>query len=314
MTPTQFTTALKIARERGMIPSALGSAALQERFVGELRRRVLVLARVTNARFLSEVKRAVEGFMAGELGRSKAQGIAFLKETLQRLGYTPETGFPGDAAKGVPSAEAGSLQDLSSWKRLELVFNTERALANGQAQKLNSETPVARRLFPARELVRLETRQQPRGSIDSGSPGWAERWIKMGAKLTDDAGKLRMIAGLDDEIWGKLGSQAELERLGINDLALGVDYPPFCIRSGFGWVAVSKAEALKLKVEIGGREKGKEKRGKGEWRAAPLPDVKGIKTLDPQVKQAMLIKLNKLRALSADLGKFIKRDKQGGQN
>ncbi len=294
LTAEQFTTALRAASQRGLLPSALSSAQLQRVLTASERRRVLALARVTRAAFLSEAKKLVTAMMAEELGNSPAQVIAGLKGVLQRLGYTPETGFTGDAEHDIPPAGPGSLQDLSSWKRLSLILETERALANGYAENLNGNTDLARELFPAWELVRIETREQPRGSIDSGSPGWATRWVDFGGPpLTDSNGQLRMIAGKADPIWQRMGDQAMLEAHGISDLALGVDYPPFCIRSGMGRFAVSRTQVERLGVVLRGEPKPLEQ-------VAELPAVKTeARSLDDATRaklQARLALINQALA------------------
>lgn len=247
--PNILTAAVQLALQRGHLPSALGSAELQALFTAMMRRRTLVLARVTKAEFVAEVKRGIARVLQGGTNNSKAEVIGGLHLLLSRLGYSPETGFPGDEALGIPPAEPGSLQDLSSFARLNLIIDTERELAAGLQAKLSGESVVAKALFPAYELIRVLPRDVPRGSIDSGSPGWGERWVKFGGpELVNDGGRTRMIAMKGDDIWRKLGDQALLEDHGINDLALGVDFPPFCIRSGMGWQAIHRSEVKRLGI------------------------------------------------------------------
>lgn len=294
LTAEQFTTAIRLAAARGLLPTAMGSADLQGTLTASERRRVLALARVTQGSFLSEVKQGIAEMMADTLGRSQSQLIAHLKSVLQRLDYDPATGFPGDAALDVPPAEPGSLQDLSSWKRLSLIIDTERALANGLSEELNGNTEIARALFPAWRLVRIEDRDQPRGTVDEGSPGWERRWIDFGGPpLVEDGGKLHMIAGKDDPIWQALGDQSLYDAKGYNDLALGTSYPPFAIRSGYGRLAVSRAEVTRLGITLRGEPQPLAER-------AELPPVKTeAKSLDPQTRTALLARLQAIRELRA---------------
>lgn len=292
LTAEQFTTAIRLAAERGLLPTALGSGELQASLTASQRRRVLALARVTQGSFLSEVKQGIAEMMADTLGRSQSQLIAHLKGVLQQLNYDPATGFPGDENLGIPPAEPGSLQDLSSWKRLTLILDTERALANGLSEELNGNTEIARELFPAWRLVRIEDRDQPRGTVDEGSPGWERRWIDFGGPpLVDDGGKLSMIAGKDDPIWAALGNPDLYEAKGYNDLALGTSYPPFAIRSGYGRLAVSRAEVDRLGLTLRGEPKPLADR-------AELSPVKTeAKSLDPQTRAALLARLKAIREL-----------------
>lgn len=240
-----MTTAIKLAIERNktLVPTVLGDAQLREVFVNGVALRSQALARVSHGYFLSELKRAIIRHMQAGRGASLPQTIAFLQRVLQQIGYTPETGFPGDDALGIPPAEPGSLQDLSSWSRLKLIIETEVAMASGQAEKMQGSDKIAMKLFPAYELVRIETRRVPRGSIDSGSTGWAERWHTLGGPdFVHDVGNhsTRMIAMKTDPIWRKLGDSS------LYRDALDVDFPPFAIRSGMGWKPISRGECERL--------------------------------------------------------------------
>lgn len=246
LTPEQLLRALDLIKAKGVLPSALSSAEQRQVFVQSMRERALIMARVTQADFLTVVKALVEEFAAG-YGRGKAVSIADLQGWLQRLGYDPATGFPGDEALGIPAAEPGSLQDLSSWKRLEMVLETERALASGRAEKAQGETEVARHLFPAWELLRLETRRIPRGAEGSSSDSWSSRWVKLGGPppvWDRQIARTRYIALKDDPIWQALGDASRYSD------CLNVDYPPFAFNSGFGWRGVARGELRRLKVEI----------------------------------------------------------------
>lgn len=235
LSPAKFDQALAAAQKRGFLPSRLGSAQLAQVITPAVRERCLVLARGTNARFLQAVVQAIVEARKG--GPRSAEGylIAGLQRVLQALGYDPATGFPGDAAQGVPSAEAGSLQDLSSRRRLLLILNTERQLAQGKAQQINGNTPVMVEQAPAWQLVRMEDRRVPRDSPDSGSLGWGERWLKAGGPGPfEEDHKTILAARKDDPVWQLLGSTT-LFKDGLN-----VSHPPFAFNSGMGLLPVTK--------------------------------------------------------------------------
>jgi hypothetical protein len=90
---------------------------------------------------------------------------------LKQLGYDPAKGFPQDMAD-VPPAEVGSLQDLSSEQRIDLMLNTNVALTRNYGRVVEGNTDFARYAWPAWELVRLEWRKVPRGTPDGHSIGW----------------------------------------------------------------------------------------------------------------------------------------------
>ena len=242
---SQLSNALRIAVERGLLPAPMGSAQIRETFAQSLLRASVFSARTANLVYLQELQDKVNRLIAGGSKNDKAQIRLELKQLLQGLGYDPETGFPGEAPHNIPAAERGSLQDLSSDARLNLILDTQRDLATGKATQLQGFSPFALHFTPAWELVRLQTRRVPRGSIDSGSPGWGERWVRLGGPpLITDGGKTRMIALKTDPIWAALGDSSQY------DDALDVDHPPFAYRSGMGWLPVPLGECRRLGIDV----------------------------------------------------------------
>ena len=80
--------------------------------------------------------------------------------------------------------------------------------------------------------MRTGERKVPRGSPDSKSKSWPERWDMAGGVLV--AGK--MIARKDADVWSSLGDSA------LFDDALDTDHPPFAFNSGMGWREVPHDE------------------------------------------------------------------------
>ena len=229
LTEKQQSKAWELAAARHAMPSALSSREQREAFSRDMRRRVHVMARVSSATFASEVKTAVDSYLAGD--KSKPVLIAHLQGVLARLGYSPEHGFPGDAALGIPPALPGSLRDLSAWKRLELIIDTEGALAHGKIQQMQDYTPVALRLVPAYEMIRVRHPKAPRN--------WPARWSEAGGPPPLDG---RFIAPKEHEVWHNLGDHAI-----FND-ALGVDHAPFWFNSSGSLIGMPRGTCMRLGI------------------------------------------------------------------
>ncbi len=228
--------AVKLAQERGLLPTAMGSAELQEMTL-RMKERVFFAARLTNLQALDKIKKLVEKHIHGEgAGSDLARLRVEARKILANEGYTPEGGFPGDEQLGIPPATAGSLRDLSSEKRLNLIFETQAALARGLGMKLRNLQRMDQ--FPAIELVRMKDARQPDWRRD-----WLARW-KVAAENVRWEGvskaafaQGRMIATQTSPVWAALGSSALFAD------ALNVDHPPFAFNSGMGWRFVGFREA-----------------------------------------------------------------------
>lgn len=222
--------ALERAMGREILPTALRSAELREEFAAAVRGRAVFSARTTNAVYLQALRTAIERLLEGGFGNDKALIRLELKSLLQRLGYTPELGFPGDQALGIPPAEPGELTDLSSDKRINLILDTQFSLMEGWAQQQRGEERAD--AFPAWELVRMEPRRVPRGSTNY-SVGWVARWRTVGGPLRPG---MRLMAPKGHPIWTALGDSAQFRD------ALDVTHPPFAFNSGMGWREVTREE------------------------------------------------------------------------
>ncbi len=144
-----------------------------------------------------------------------------LQEALRSLGYSPGT----DPNHPIP----GSIQDLSSDARVDLVTQTLTDLARGRGKYELDRNPDRLEAWPAQELFRLiETRVQR---------NWAARWAAAGGSFYGG----RMIALKDDEVWQNLGDGDG----GYED-TLGLPYPPFAFNSGMWVEDVSREEAISL--------------------------------------------------------------------
>jgi hypothetical protein len=212
-----------MARLREAMPTDLDTEGLRAMGAGVLARSVFT-ARGTNAIFASKLKEVVDQLAAGEIGEGQARSA--LAECLDILVYDSEKG--GFAGEEVPPAMKGSLQDLRSFRRLDLIIRTQLALMQGAGQQYRGMQPEYLQQFPAWELIRVLPVEVPRD--------WPARWAIAGGKPGP------MIALKGDPVWGQLGSYENF------DDALGVDHPPFAFNSGMGWRAVPAAEVRQLGI------------------------------------------------------------------
>ena len=211
----------------------------------------------------------MDAIAAGDMDDATAR--VTLLETLQALGYTPEGGFPDAPAGSVPPAVAGTLQDLSSPRRLNLIVDTQRALMRGAGQQMRGQSRERLAVAPAWELTRVLPVMEPRD--------WPSRWRIVGGSFVDGG---RMIALKGDPIWGELGSYENF------DDALGVDHPPFCFNSGMGWREVSADEVRRLGITGPAGETAKEFHAKEPRTLSgklPAP-ILSTKTVDPEIRKA----------------------------
>lgn len=237
--------AAKVAEIRDLLPTSLGSAEIRDQIAADVRVRSVFVSRAANVVFLSKVKEVIDAVAAGKMDKVSARAI--LGETLRAIGYTPEEGFPDDESGEVPEAIAGTLQDISSQRRLNLIVNTQADLMGGRGQQLRGMETERFQQFPAWELIRVKQRTAPRnwGDTQEGSPprhnGQADlrsRWTIAGGKFYDG----RLIALKGDPVWGELGASENF------DDALDTDHPPFAFNSGMGWQEIDRGECSALGV------------------------------------------------------------------
>lgn len=257
--PTSFSEAVKHLLAKSLLPTGLGSAEIKQLDSG-IRRQSLFSARTTNEYYLDQIKNAVDSVLnpqtiqrpdrvsptnpAGNVtvGMNPATARASLRQTLRDLGYKPD------------EEDEGTIKDLSSDARLNLVVKTNVELAQGAGQfaqgNANQDVVDA---FPAWELVRYEDREVPRGEkrgpersiIPDPFNAWPTRFRAAATeagdvdaiKVLDDTG--RMIALKSSGTWEALGSGA-----GGYDDTLDNPFPPFAFNSGMWTEEVSRKECI----------------------------------------------------------------------
>ncbi len=234
--PLPFEDALDELASKDLLPTGLGTADLRE-LAPEIRQASIFSARMTNAGAVQRFKDLVEQILSpsgrapGE-GSNIATGRARMQDFLREEGYDSEKGgFAGE--EKVPFAERGSLRDLSSNPRLELMLRTKVTQMAQTGYKVQQNTPVARRMYPCWELVHVGVLKHPDLARD-----WPRRWAKVGGQFYGG----RMIAPKDDPIWNEIGSTANF------DDALDTDIPPYAFNSKETRRAVDRATSIALGV------------------------------------------------------------------
>jgi hypothetical protein len=151
------------------------------------------------------------------------------KQLLDSIGYHPEEG------------KAGTIEDLSSDARINLVLKTNVQLAQGWGQNRQGQDEAVLDEYPAQELYRLEEREKKRDWLqrfrEAGDA--TGRRIGDGWTITPDG---RMVALKNHPIWDELGSSENF------DDALDVDYPPFAFNSGMWVEDIDRDEAVSLGI------------------------------------------------------------------
>jgi len=213
--PIDFNEALARREVRAFLPTDMGHEELKS-LGSELRERSLLLARVENAEFGNRVlelaKQVAQGKESNDVGRWK------LRELLDRMDYK------------APQGKEGTIQDLRSDVRLNLILRTQAQMAFGYAQWRIKQSQSYLEEYPAQELFRAFTRKEPRD--------WPTRWIEAGGELFEGSGGYsqgRMIASVTSPVWEAIS-------------AFGLPYAPFDFNSGMDLRPVSRSEAVALGV------------------------------------------------------------------
>ena len=194
------------------------------------RNRAFFSSRVASVRVLAALREGTEEYARGSTDLSKIR--IQMREKLHALGYSPEPG------------KEGTIHDLFSQARLDVIIKTNVAQARGYMQYLEGTSPGAFAAFPAQEFRRIEHRRHPRED-------WPQRWAKAGGRLYGG----KMIALKDDPVW---------ERLSV----FGNPFPPFDWGSGMGVLDVDRKTAIALGLVTDDQLRGKV----AALRERPAPD------------------------------------------
>lgn len=150
----------------------------------------------------------------------------------------------------------GTIQDITSEVRTELIVQTQVGKAYGFANWKAGQDEDALDAFPAQELVRIRDAAAPRD--------WEARWTKAGGSVIDG----RMVALKGDGIWSRISR-------------FGTPYPPYDFGSGMWVEDVSRAEAVDLGLMTPDQVVTPDER---EFTDAMQASVRG---LSPELKQGL---------------------------
>jgi len=251
--PIPFREAITHWLAKKPLPTGLDSAGIAQNIDAAVRRQSVFSAETTISDYLDKIQSTVESIINPKQVEREGQDLTVteglnpataresLRNALRDLGYTPSEGI------------AGTIKDLSSAGRLNLVVKTNTELAQGAGKFVQSNlNEDVLDLYPAWELVRYEEREKPRD--------WEERW-RIAAQVAGDPEAAaclelngRMCALKSSDIWQQLGDGA-----GGYDDCLGNPYPPFAFNSGMWTDDVSREEA----EEMGLLEKGEKAEAAG---------------------------------------------------
>ena len=211
----------QIILDKALLPTHLSSREMREQISADIRRRSLFSARTFEEGYLARMREIVAQVADGRMDDATAR--AELMNWLDATGYEP--------------ADPGSLTDISSHRRLQLILDTQRTMAANVAL-IQGEDDDALEEFPAWELVSIGPRRVPRSD-------WPQRWTAAGnACGWEGAVQGRMAARKDSPIWQELGDGA-----GGFDDTLGNPYPPFAFGSSYNWMPLDRDEAEALGIE-----------------------------------------------------------------
>lgn len=175
-----------------------------DRVAAELKDRAFFSSKVEEAKILHAARQ-----MCAEVAEGKRSASEFRRDMRALL-----------SKMGVPEGD-GSLKDLYSTKRLDVLRETNVRQARGWAQHMEGTTQGALMAFPAQELVRVYEREQPRD--------WEARWAAAGGQFYQG----RMVALKNDPVWTAISR-------------FGTPWPPFDFGSGMGVEDIDWEEAVEL--------------------------------------------------------------------
>ena len=176
-----------------------------------VRRRSFFSAKVESARLLELMKRSLQkNVNQFGINRDRASFVKAMQDAATDLGIEP------------PETGAGTLLDITSGRRLRLIFDIQTGLAKGEAAYRIAMDPALLNAAPAQELIRVEDRDDPRD--------WPARWSAAGGEFSEGS---RMIALKTDPIW------QDISRFDL-------PWPPFDFNSGMGVRNVRRREAIDL--------------------------------------------------------------------
>jgi len=232
-----------------------------------LRDRAFFSSRVEWPNILDAARRLTAEHAAG--GASLSEQRRDMRRYLRNEGYVPDANV------------AGTIKDLYSKARLDVIFKHNTATARGFVAWADGNTPGAYAAAPCQEFIRTHRRKVERTT-------WRQRWTEAGGQFYEG----RMIAPKDSPVWTRLS-------------VFGTPYPPFDWGSGMGVRDISRRESLRLGVITDDDIRKhvselREKEDKGE-----LPSMNGQLQSDVPATQDVI---SRMKADFGDLADIVRVD------
>jgi len=231
--PVPFEEALALRSVQTLLGTELNSAemsAVLRLLPAALRQRGFFSAGVYDFNILNAFYQALKSQLNRQPGDPSLNN--FIRQSLAELNYDP-------------GAAAGTIHDLTSFARLDVMLNTNLDIAQGYGQMVQSV--AVQDDWPAWELYRSESRNVPRGDPSyKGDAGiaWLDRFQQSAQAAGDDDALAcvrkfgRMAALISSPLWEHLGSDF--------DDSLGNPFPPFAWGSGMDVDSIIYSETVAL--------------------------------------------------------------------
>jgi hypothetical protein len=214
ISPGEFREAAKNLQSKGLLPTDLSSAEIAQQFSAAARRQSIFSAKTLFEALLQKYKDTAGGRGTLDLGQTRLE----VKAYLDSMGYTPEEGIKG------------TIQDLSSDARINLVVRTNRRLAEGAGQFIQgNSSPDHVNRWPAWEFSRDIEKKEPR---DWEGPNGL--WVNACRR----AGDTKALAA-----YGETGRMVALKSSGVWDEISDSDYTPGGLDQPFDPVAIETGMA-----------------------------------------------------------------------
>ena len=213
--PIPFAEATDALQRRQLLPTTGNSLQLSA-LPAALRDSSMFSSKVNDARILQAAKDRIAAIVQPE-GRAPGQSMNTatareqLRDLLKSLGYAPEQG------------KEGSIEDLTSRSRLDLIIDQNVASARGRGQWAGTQDRDILDEWPCQELIRVIESRKKRN--------WRARWRGAGGHFYGG----RMIARKDSPVWTRISR-------------FGTPWAPFDYNSGMDVEDVDRDEAEALGV------------------------------------------------------------------
>ena len=225
--PIPFQDAIAALAKRGILPLSANSAQISG-LPPALLDEAMFSSKVSDARVLQAIFDRVaailhpEGAAPGQ-SMDTARAREEIRQLLKSIGYAPEAG------------KEGSIEDLTSQARLDLVVNQNVAMARGRGQWAADQNEDVLDMWPCQEFYRFA---EPLGG-PAAKRNWPVRWRAAGGRFFDrgagDYPQGRMIARKDDPLWYALSR-------------FSTPWAPFDFNSNMDLRDIDREEAVALGV------------------------------------------------------------------